>query len=183
MELIRGPKATPVTLTVIHQDEENPVEVTIVREEITVPSVELAMTEKDGKKIAHLKLTQFGDRLEEEWSQAIDKILAVKDTPEFAGVVLDLRNNPGGYLDGAVYIASEFLSQGVVVQQEGEGGRRQSFTVNRRGQLTDVPLVVLINQGSASASEIVAGALRENKGTLLIGETSFGKEQYRNRRS
>ena len=133
------------------------------------------MTEKDGKKIAHLKLTQFGDRLKEEWSQAIDKILAVKNAPEFAGVVLDLRNNPGGYLDGAVYIASEFLSQGTVVQQEGKGGRRQSFTVNRRGQLTDVPLVVLVNQGSASAAEIVAGALRKNKGILLIGETSFGK--------
>lgn len=175
VELIRGPKATPVTLTVIHQDEENPVEITIVREEITVPSVELAITEKNGEKIAHLKLTQFGDRLEKEWSQAIDKILAIKDAPEFAGVVLDLRNNPGGYLDGAVYITSEFLSQGVVVQQEGKGGRRRSFTVNRHGQLTDVPLVVLVNQGSASAAEIVAGALRENKGILLLGETSFGK--------
>ncbi|MBP8591425.1 S41 family peptidase [Candidatus Shapirobacteria bacterium] len=175
VEMIRGPKGSPVTLTVIHEGEETPVEITLIREEITVPSVELTLVEKDNKKIAHLKLTQFGDRLEEEWSQAVSKILASKNTPEFAGIILDLRNNPGGYLDGAVYITSEFLSEGIVVQQDEGKDKKKFFSVNHRGQLTDAPLVVLINRGSASASEIVAGALRENKETLLVGETSFGK--------
>ncbi|MBI3385239.1 hypothetical protein HY030_03560 [Candidatus Gottesmanbacteria bacterium] len=91
------------------------------------------------------------------------------------GVVLDLRNNPGGYLTGSVYIASEFLASGVVVIQEDGNGQRQNYSVDRQGRLVNKPLVVLVNQGSASASEIVAGALQDYKRARLVGMNTFGK--------
>ncbi|MCX8008669.1 MAG: S41 family peptidase, partial [Patescibacteria group bacterium] len=91
------------------------------------------------------------------------------------GMILDLRNNPGGYLDGSVYIASEFISSGIVVSQKNSDGSVQNLRVNRKGRILDIPLVVLINKGSASASEIVAGALKDYKRATLVGEKSFGK--------
>jgi carboxyl-terminal processing protease len=91
------------------------------------------------------------------------------------GVVLDLRNNPGGYLTGSVFIASEFLEKGIVVQQEHADGTKETFSVDRQGQLLSQPLVVLINEGSASASEIVAGALQDYKRAKIVGTKSFGK--------
>ena len=90
-------------------------------------------------------------------------------------VILDLRNNPGGLLDGAVYIGSEFIRSGDIVLQENARGIRIPYKVNRAGKLLDLPLIVLINKGSASASEIVAGAIQDTKRGKLIGETSFGK--------
>ena len=86
-----------------------------------------------------------------------------------------MRNNPGGYLEGAVYIASEFLNSGVVVSQKNSDGSKQDLSVNRRGSLTEIPMVVLINRGSASAAEIVAGALKDYNRAQIVGETSFGK--------
>ncbi|MCX6724761.1 MAG: S41 family peptidase, partial [Candidatus Shapirobacteria bacterium] len=90
-------------------------------------------------------------------------------------VILDLRNNPGGYLTGSVFIASEFLNSGVVVQQEHADGTKETFSVNRPGKLLNQPLLVLINEGSASASEIVAGALQDYKRAKIVGTKSFGK--------
>jgi carboxyl-terminal processing protease len=90
------------------------------------------------------------------------------------GVLLDVRNNPGGYLDGAVDISSEFIPDGLIVSQEGRE-KTQKYTVNRKGRLTTLPVEVLMNKGSASASEIVAGALRDRRQAKLIGENSFGK--------
>jgi carboxyl-terminal processing protease len=90
------------------------------------------------------------------------------------GVVLDLRNNPGGYLDGAVFVTSEFLASGVVVKQEGRKNS-ETYNVDRKGNLTSIPLVVLVNKGSASASEITAGALQDHKRAEIVGEQSFGK--------
>ena len=89
--------------------------------------------------------------------------------------MLDLRNNPGGYLQGAVYIASEFLKDGVIVTQQHASGRREVYQVNRKGRLTDIKLVILINEGSASASEIVSGALKVRNRAQLVGKKSFGK--------
>jgi len=95
---------------------------------------------------------------------------------EVKSLILDLRNNPGGYLAGAVYIAGEFLARGtLVVQQEQASGIGESYSVDRQGKLLDIPMVILINKGSASASEIVAGALRDYNRARLVGETSFGK--------
>ena len=91
------------------------------------------------------------------------------------GLILDVRNNPGGYLSGSVFIASEFLKDGTVVIQENADGTKKTYSVNRKGKLTDIPMVVLINKGSASASEIVAGTLRVRKNIPLVGEETFGK--------
>jgi len=118
-----------------------------------------------------LALLSFGDRTNQEWLGAVNQIVARRPK----GIVLDLRNNTGGYLSGAVFVASEFLTDGVVVQQEFSDGHRENLAVDRQGKLRDYPLVVLINQGSASAAEIVAGALRDYDRATLVGETSFGK--------
>ncbi len=169
VRLIRGPQGTSIKLTLLHEGQTQPYEALITRETILVPSVTIEF--RDG--LAHLKLMRFGERTNEEWDEAVDKI--INRQPAVTGVVLDLRNNPGGYLSGSVFIASEFLSSGVVVQQEYANGKRETFSVDRRGKLTAIPLVVLVNEGSASASEIVAGALHEHDRAKLVGEPTFGK--------
>ncbi len=170
VRLIRGPRGTAVKLTLLHQGEEEPYEVSIVRATIIIPSVELDFPKEN---IAHLKLTRFGDRTTDEWDKAVSEI--VSHQPTVKGVILDLRNNPGGYLSGSVFIASEFLSSGVVVQQEDANGFREGYSVDRVGKITQQQLVVLVNQGSASASEIVAGALQERGRAIIVGEETFGK--------
>ena len=170
VNLIRGPKGTTVKLTLLHQGEKEPYVVTIVRATILVPSVEVDFLEED---IAHLKLMRFGDRTSDEWERAVSRILTHQ--PTVKGIILDLRNNPGGYLSGSVFITSEFLSHGVVVKQEDASGRTESYPVDRTGKLFTQPLVVLVNQGSASASEIVAGALQEYKRAEIVGDLTFGK--------
>jgi carboxyl-terminal processing protease len=167
---IRGEKGTSVLLTLFREGGVKSFDVSITRDEIVVPSVELKFVEKNGKKIAHLELHKFGGRTDKEWLAKIAEIIAAKP----AAIVLDLRNNPGGYLDGAVFVTSEFLTSGVVVKQEGRSDT-DTYSVDRRGGLTQVPLVVLINKGSASASEITAGALQDNKRAQIVGEQSFGK--------
>ncbi|HCM81991.1 MAG: Carboxyl-terminal protease [Microgenomates group bacterium GW2011_GWC1_43_11] len=187
---IRGPKGSSVKLTILHEKAEKPEEVTIVRDGILVPSVEYWMksintiSEISGttssarlrtEEIAYLKLSRFGDRTNEEWLKAVADIAKSWKIKDVKGLVLDLRNNPGGYLDGSVFITSEFLKNGLIVTQTNSDGTQQDYSVDRKGQLFDIPLVVLINKGSASASEIVAGAIRDyNRGTI-VGETSFGK--------
>jgi len=173
VRLIRGEKGTTVILTLLHRGETDPFEASITRATIIVPSVDLVFV-GDNQQIAHLKLLKFGDRTAEEWNRAVDEIL--DHEPKAEAVVLDLRNNPGGYLSGAVFIASEFLTSGVVVQQEYDGGvNKETFSVNRVGKLVLQPMVVLINKGSASASEIVAGALQDYDRATVVGEKSFGK--------
>ena len=140
----------------------------ILRDSIFVKSVVWNLK----NNVAVLKLSQFGDESNAEWDKAVSEI--VNSRPSVRGVVLDLRNNPGGYLNGSVYIASEFLKSGTVVIQEGLG-QKQTYNVDRVGKLTDVPMVILINRGSASASEIVAGAMQDHRRAKLVGETSFGK--------
>lgn len=167
---IRGDKGTPVVLTLIREGVDKSFEVSIVRDEIVVPSVELAFVERNGKKYAHLQLFKFGGRTDKEWLEKVAEIQRVRP----AGVILDLRNNPGGYLDGAVFVVGEFLESGVVVKQEGRKSS-ESYNVDRKGNLIKMPLVLLINGGSASASEIVAGALQDNERAKVVGEQSFGK--------
>ncbi len=173
--IIRGKEGTPIELTLSRRGEEKLIRVTIIRQAIKIPSVELKIINSRGKKIAHLKLIRFGDHTNQEWDRAVARIIRIKQQGNFGGVILDMRNNPGGYLGSAVYVASEFISRGVVVQQEERGGNKKTISVSRPGKLTQTPLVVLVNQGSASASEIVAGALRVQKNTKIIGQTTFGK--------
>lgn len=168
VRLIRGRGGTTVRLTMLHQSENEPYEVNLVRETILVPSVELEIEEG----IAHLQLLRFGERTYEEWEKAVSEIAAA---PEIKGVILDLRNNPGGLLNGSIFIGSEFLDSGVVVVQENAAGQKETFSVNRQGKLLELPLAVLINEGSASASEIVAGALKDHRRAVILGEKSFGK--------
>src|SRR5690606_7884698 len=111
-----------------------------------------------------------------EWLEAVNKILPeVGQHSNFKGIVLDVRNNPGGYMHDAVYIASEFVKSGPIVKQRDGNNRTESMDVNRTGVLLETPLVVLINKGSASASEIVSGALQDYGRAKLVGEQSFGK--------
>ena len=176
--LIRGPEGSQVKLTVLHEGETEPVEVEITRGKILVPSVEVELIQETDGRWVHLRLTQFGDRTNGEWQEAVNEILSlcqVGQVSDCDGLILDLRNNPGGYLLGAPAVASEFISSGVIVVQENADGTKESHSVNRLGQLLEMPMVVLINQGSASASEILAGALREYDRALLVGETTFGK--------
>ncbi len=171
VSLIRGAKGTEVTLTFL-RDGGKPEEKTLKRDTIVVPSVDLAYKEKNGKKIAVLKLSQFGGNTAQEWRKAVLDI--VSQDGAIKGMVLDLRNNPGGFLQEAVSIASEFVKTGLIVTQEG-GSQKIPYYATGNGQLTTLPVDVLINKGSASASEIVAGALRDRRNAKLIGETSFGK--------
>ncbi len=171
VRLIRGPKNSQVILTLYREGETDSREVNLIRDTIIVKSVKVSFIDRQDKKIAHLKLSKFGERTREEWNQAVEQILA--ENP--AGVILDVRNNPGGYLEGAVFVLSEFLDGGDAVLQEDSEGQRQTFKVNRSGKLTRILLEVLINKGSASASEIVAGALQDRKRATLIGEKTFGK--------
>ncbi len=131
------------------------------------------------KQVVYVRLSQFGDRTNEEWTTLVNNVVVQiqKNKNTIKGLVLDVRNNPGGYLADAAFIASEFLKEGtIVVQDPGLGnGEKTNFEVSRKGLLLDIPMVVLINKGSASASEIVSGALRDHKRAKLIGETSFGK--------
>lgn len=167
---IRGERGTSVLLTLYREGAPKSFEQLITRDEIVVPSVELKFVQKNGKKIAHLELHKFGGRTDREWMDKVAEIVAAKAD----GVVLDLRNNPGGYLDGAVFVSSEFLPSGIIVKQEGRKDS-ETFSVDRKGSLTTIALVVLVNKGSASASEITAGALQDNKRAKIIGEQSFGK--------
>lgn len=176
MEIIRGPKESKVILTLVREGISEPFEIEIVRAEIVIPRVVLEEIKQNNQLFAHLKLARFGDSTIEQWDEAVNQINQLKNQNDnFAGVILDLRNNPGGYLEGAVYVASEFLSQGVIVHQEGASNNRQTFSVNRQGKLTQTPLVVIVNQGSASAAEIVAGSLREQREARIVGQTTFGK--------
>lgn len=189
---IRGPKGSNVLLTVLHKDASKSADISVVRDTINVESVEwevkkfkkengkLKITKgecNDCEQIVYLKLSRFGDQTTDEWNRAIDEInfkFKILDF-KYKGLVLDLRNNPGGYLSGSVFIASEFLKDGTVVIQESIASGKQTYTVDRKGRLTDVPIVILVNKGSASASEIVAGALQVRNRGKVVGETSFGK--------
>lgn len=190
---IRGARGTTVKLEILHENAQKPEEFTIRRDTITVPSVEwwvrapAEIAEISGvpdaqaflsrrEKIAYLRLSRFGDHTNDDWNKAVNELFAAqRANGTLKGLILDLRNNPGGYLDGSVFIASEFIGSGVIVSQVNSDGTKEEFPVNRKGKLLDIPLVVLVNKGSASASEIVAGALKDYERATLVGEVTFGK--------
>ena len=173
VSLIRGAKGTEVRLTILRDGWKETKEFKIIRDKINVPIVKLETKKTDsGKEIAYLTLNQFTENSASEFQKAVQKILESKAQ----GIILDLRDDPGGYLDSAVEIAGWFLPEGKVVVTEDYGdGKKIVHYSEGVNQLAGYALVVLINQGSASASEILAGALRDNLGTKLVGEKSFGK--------
>lgn len=191
VEKIRGPKGTEVRLTILRKNDEEPHEIKIIRDTISVKSltswtkkvsdvedIEKTDTLKAAAndKVIYIRLSQFGDTANKEWTSLATKLKGEIDKDKsIKGVIFDLRNNPGGYLADAGYIASEFIQNGTVVIQEDKNGERTNFPASGKGQLTDVPVIILLNKGSASASEIVAGALRDHNRAKIVGETSFGK--------
>ncbi|HEY6736733.1 MAG TPA: S41 family peptidase [Candidatus Saccharimonadia bacterium] len=166
---IRGQKDTKVTLKLIRQGADEPITLTIARDDITVPSVKSSM--KNGN-VAYINVTQFGP----DTADAVRSAAASLKNQGATKVILDLRNDPGGYLDAGVSVASQFLTSGKPVVSEHVGSSvTNELRATNGGLLIGLPTVVLINGGSASASEIVAAALHDNHAAKLVGEKSFGK--------
>jgi len=165
---VLGPKGSIVRLTILRQGETKPFDVEIQRASITVPSVETRMLDN---KIAYVSLYDFGENTPKQLREALTNLL--KQDPK--GIILDVRNNGGGLLTTAIEIASEFIGDGTVMFEKYGNGQQETFTAKKGGLVTKIPLVVLINQYSASASEIVAGAVQDRGRGSLVGETSFGK--------
>jgi carboxyl-terminal processing protease len=165
---IRGDKGTKVKLTIVRGNGE-PKELTITRDTITVPSVKWSMK---ADNIGYIQVSDFGTDTSEKINQAATEL----KQQGAKGIILDVRNNPGGYVDAAVNVISQFTPAGKTAVEERHGGKTvEKLQTTDGGLLVGLPTVVLINGGSASASEITAGALRDNNGAKLIGEKSFGK--------
>lgn len=170
IRLIRGPKDTEVTLLIDRENWSVPQKITLKREVIRIPVLKLEFKDKD---IAYLKIYQFNRFLPQEFKKKAEEIL---NSPA-KKIILDLRNNPGGLLDIIQNISGWFFEKGEIIvwQDWGKNREKKPYRAIGAGKLKKYPIVVLINQGSASAAEILAGALRDNKGIKLIGEKSFGK--------
>lgn len=164
---IQGPAGTTVKLLIQHEGESKPFEVSLVRREITIKSV--SWEKKD--RIGYIRLTGFLQKTDSELLSAL-KFLEAEGVD---GIVLDLRNNPGGLLEASILVASEFISEGVVVDVVDGEGKHRPEQVRRIGTATKLPLVVLINNGSASASEVLAGALQDYGRAKLAGKKTYGK--------
>jgi carboxyl-terminal processing protease len=172
VEKMRGPVKTPIVLTIIRQGAEKPFDITIIRDVIKVRSVKYRM---EGDDIGYLRLTSFTEQTFDNLDQAIKK-LREQGGDKIKGYVLDLRLNPGGLLDQAVSVSDAFLDRGEIVSTRGRNTDETRRYSARPGDLTGgKPLIVLINGGSASASEIVAGALQDHKRAAVLGTRSFGK--------
>lgn len=181
---IRGPRGTAVVLTVRHELSSGrteaatpsakkyslPAEIKIIRGPIKVVSLKW---EEKAPGVAYVRLSRFGDTTNAEWDKAVAEILSKLSPPK--AIILDVRGNPGGYFPTAIHVASEFIGSGVVSYQEYRNGVKQAYEVDHSGQFTALPALILIDKGSASASEIVAGALRDRRRFKIIGEKSFGK--------
>jgi carboxyl-terminal processing protease len=176
VQLIRGTAGTTVTLALIREGVDEPVIVDIVRESINVPSVVVDYVKdptSESKTVAHVRLLKFSGDTLKEWNDKIGEILT---KPSLSGIIFDVRNNPGGYLDDAIELSSDFLETGsVVVKEEMAGNAKTEYRVQKLGRLRTERMVVLVNGGSASASEILAGALKDNKRAQVVGDKTFGK--------
>ena len=176
---IRGAKGSEVELTILHSNAKTPQTVRITRDAIPLISVKSKQLE-DG--YYWVRLTRFSERTTEELKEALKQAQKEsKGAGGIKGIVLDLRNNPGGLLDQAVSVSDTFLDNGAIVSIKGrEDGAQRTYSARKQADDIDVPMVVLVNAGSASASEIVAGALRDQKRAPILGERSFGKGSVQN---
>jgi len=172
VDIMRGKPGDPITLTIIRENEEKPLVITIVRDIIKIRSVRFETLEPG---FGYLRISSFQSHTVESLRQAIDQLK--KDNNEkLKGVILDLRNNPGGILNAAVGVSDMFLNKGMIVYTEGRNkDSKLKFNAKPNAKLPDVPLIVLVNAGSASASEIVAGALQDHGRGIIMGEKTFGK--------
>jgi carboxyl-terminal processing protease len=166
VRIIRGPKGTPVLLQVLHEDSEEPDDIEIIRDEIELESVNYEMIDE----IAHITITNFTDRTAAEMSDILEEL-----DPETAAIILDMRYNPGGLLDAVVYVAGRFLDDGIVVYVVDADGNREDHPVTPHGETINLPMVVLVNEFSASGSEVLSGALQDHGRAVVAGTTTFGK--------
>ncbi len=168
VSLIRGPSGTTVTLTLEREGATEPLILPVTRAPIKVETVRATMRDQG---VAYVRISQFGAQTARELTGGLQTVLEQKPR----GLILDLRANPGGYLTSAVDVASQFLQEGVVLYEVRSGGDRQEFRVKRGGLATSIKMVVLVDKGTASASEIVAGALQDYQRAPLVGEKTYGK--------
>ena len=183
VSIIRGKRGTTVVLTILSNGNTEPQEVTIVRDTIEIDSVRFLRKDALGKdegeegfslkdgNIAYIELLYFNENTLADWNKNIQAVLALN--PQ--GIILDLRNNPGGFLTTAIEIAGEWVNGKTVVLEQLRSGVKIAHQANRQARFVDIPTVVLVNKGSASGAEIVAGALQDYGVATLVGETTFGK--------
>jgi len=170
---ILGPAGTSVRLTILREGEFEPFDVDIVRASITIPTLESRMLEEN---IAYVRLFNFGERATSDLRQTLSNLL----DQDPVGLIFDLRGNGGGFLSTAIDVTSEFIAEGVLMIERFGDGTEQVYESREGGLATEIPLIVLVDAGSASASEIVAGAVQDHDRGLLVGETSFGKGSVQN---
>ncbi len=169
VKLIRGPKGTEVKLTVRRKGSEKPIDFVITRDVIPIKSVRSFSLPSD---LGYIRISNFQSNTGEDLAKALKKMDKDK---ELEGLILDLRNNPGGLLSQAVKVADAFLDSGLIVSIKSRDQREQKSVAHKATKSRKYPMIVLVNEGSASASEIVAGALQDNKRALILGTTTFGK--------
>lgn len=168
VKMLRGPAGKPVELQIRRKNVDKLIPVKIVREIIKIKTVRLEML---GDGVAYIKLNHFNLKTNEELRNALSTAM----TKKAKGVIMDLRNNPGGLLDVCVDVTSQFISEGVVVGMKGRFEGANDTLYAKKGLANDLPLVVLVNEGSASASEIFAGAVKDHKRGTIVGTKTFGK--------
>ena len=165
--IIRGPEGTSVKLLVLHQGETEPVEIEIVRAEIEISSVRLEMRED----IAYIRITHFSERTAAELSQTMQSVSREMAT----GIIIDLRNNPGGLVQAVIDVAGHFLPEGIVLNVVDNRGNQTSMEVEPGDSVTELPMIILVNDFSASGSEVLAGALQDYGRATIAGSKTFGK--------
>jgi len=169
VRLIRGPKGTTVHLTIMREEEAAPLVIEVIRDEVELATVGGMVLEDD---IGYVRISLFSERTSQELEETLRELME----EDLSGLILDLRNNPGGvFPSAAIEVTSQFLDEGIVVYQQFSDGREQAHRAERGGLATDIPLVVLVNQGTASNSEVVVGAIQDHGRGVLIGEQTFGK--------
>jgi carboxyl-terminal processing protease len=167
VSLMRGKPGTKITLTIVRKNEPKPLVVTIVRDIIKIQSV---YTKKVGNDILYIRVVSFDKKVVKDIKKAL------KENPSAKGLILDLRNNPGGLLDQAVGTVDLFVDKGIIVSQKGRvKDENEVYKAHEQGTYKKIPIVVLVNGGSASASEIVSGSLQDHRRAVVVGEKTFGK--------
>jgi carboxyl-terminal processing protease len=169
VKLIRGPKGSKIKLTIRRKEIEKPIDFMITRDVIPIKSVRSFFLPFD---IGYIRISNFQSNTGKELSKALEEM---ENKKELKGLILDLRNNPGGLLSQAVKVADEFLDSGLIVSIKSRDKKEEKSVAHQNRKPKKYPMIVLINEGSASASEIVAGALQDNKKALILGSTTFGK--------
>jgi carboxyl-terminal processing protease len=168
--LIRGPVGTAVSLTILHQNDSTPINISIIRAQITSPTVTSRMI----GNIAYIQINSFGETTNSELNNALQSL----DLKSSKGIILDLRDNPGGLVTTVVDVASHFIKSGVILTLRDNQGKTQTDSTRPNGVFTDLPMVVLVNQYSASGSEVLSGALQDYKRGEIAGTVTLGKGSY-----